>query len=320
LRSNDPKKVISEKGIKARGVINPLFLKGATLNCKYKQHIVLKKDMPGEIRDLFIDREELPKGAVLFLCKHHFSEDIHQHICGTGRHSYLVFGNDIDMFTTINGMLLWVNGVIFCDRDLKESRQSSIHKMVRALMLGVDVQLYPEGYKNLTDNKLMEALAFGYMEVAKLYKQCTGKDLPIVPICDALDTENKRCYTAFGKPHYIVDELETFEQKKAEEELMKTRMSEMTYYLMEKYANYDRAALEARIGETLQSHNDKFLKEAASVSRCYVHQREIDTGGVRLKDKNGNPIENPIEVYKTIWKYRPDKPLIIKKKKGSEYK
>ena len=83
------------------------------------------------------------------------------------RQAYMLNGVPSQLFNSIDSITAWLTGIVIIDRTDKESRSSSIAKMVRVLELSSSVIMYPEGTWNKSPNELVSGLFPGIYEVAQ---------------------------------------------------------------------------------------------------------------------------------------------------------
>ena len=219
LLDNDPDVVLSEKSIRLRRKyihkliisIGPQFLNGK---------ILIKEN----IAELPTDR------PIIFAPNHGFLEDAISSILIAEQHAYFVFGSLPQFFNTFNGIASYLNGSILVNRKNKASRQAVIDKAVRALELGANLILYPEGVWNKTANKLTLEYWPGIIKIAK------KSNALIVPIVHLL-TENK-IHSSRLEPF----DVKQYSDDKVHEALvdLRTIMNTELWELMEKCARVTR--------------------------------------------------------------------------------
>lgn len=211
LLKNDSNKVISRGGIIIRRLLSPL-LRYVAAPLTTKNKLVIESC------------ERLPKGQrLIFAATHGFVDDITMSMRAAGRHTYLLYGSLPDFFKTFHGIALWISGVILVDRSDRASRQAAKEKMVRALKLGTDILMFPEGVWNKSPNQIMLKLFPGIYDVA------TETGALIVPIASV--EERGRVYVIMEKAFDI-----TRYSRKEGLKILRDKMSTAKYGLMEKYA------------------------------------------------------------------------------------
>lgn len=193
LLSYDPEEVISKKGLRNRKIINPIYRNLVSLTTKNK---------------FKIDKEsKLPKGRpIIFASTHGFRDDVALAIKTAGKYSYVLYGSLPDFYYSIDGIALWVNGVIMVDRKDKKSTKAALKKMEHAIDLGSNITIFPEGVWNKSKNKIILKLYPG------IYKLAKSKNAIIVPIA-SIQSGNV-CYSKRMKPIDIVklDEEEALKE------------------------------------------------------------------------------------------------------------
>lgn len=216
LLKNDPNEVISRGGIIVRRLFSPL-LRYVAAPLTTKNKLVIER------------RKRIPKGQrLIFASTHGFKDDITMAMRAAGRHTYLLYGSLPDFFETFHGIALWLSGVILVDRSDRDSRRAAKEKMVRALKLGADILMFPEGVWNKSPNQIMLKLFPGVYDVAAE----TGA--LIVPIASV--EEHGRVYVIMEKAFDI-----TRYSKKEGLKILRDKMSAAKYELMEKYAKSKRS-------------------------------------------------------------------------------
>ena len=214
LLSNDPNEVISKAGIIFRKVLNPVFRRLIVLTCKAK---LVKEGMPN-----------LPKDRpIIFAGTHGFRDDIAFSLNSIDRNAYVLYASIPDFFESIDGIGLWINGVVLLDRKKKDSRTASKEKMVKAIEEGADLLVFPEGVWNKTPNLVVQKLFPGIHDVA------SRTNAIIVPIATIL--EGDKGYSKIGEPFNIT-------QYDRKEGLLVLRdiLATLKWDLMEKYSRAKR--------------------------------------------------------------------------------
>lgn len=211
----NPEKVISKKGVIVRKIISPLL------------RFVVPFVTPNS-KLTIVRRAKLPRKPVIFAATHGFREDVEHTVVMAGRQAYMLNGSLSQVFNSFDGITAWLAGMVIIDRTDKESRTSSIDKLVRVLELASSVIMYPEGTWNKSPNELVSGLFPGIYDVA----QKSGA--LVVPIAT---------YRNGKKAYGITEEAFDICQYGREEgiQILRDKMATMQYELMEKYgvANRD---------------------------------------------------------------------------------
>lgn len=90
--------------------------------------------------------------------------------------AHVFFGDPGGIYRTVNGHLLSINGVIYCDTDNKIDRMAAKATAIGVLNRGGNILIYPEGAWNITENEPVMMLYKGAVDMAVK----TGAD--IIPI------------------------------------------------------------------------------------------------------------------------------------------
>ncbi len=182
LMSNDPEKVISQKGIKNRKIINPIFNLMLKLLNPYKRHIERKAELPKD-------------KPTIFVASHGFRDDILNSLLTINDSVYVLFGVIEQFFRTIDGFKLWLCGVFLVDRDNKASKAAAKPKMVRAGKLGANTIDFFEATWNLSDNLLVAKPHLGIYDVAELTK------IEVAPLTTHVEIRKfrSRCHSILGE-------------------------------------------------------------------------------------------------------------------------
>ena len=262
LLDNDPDVVLSEKSIRRRREyihkliisIGPQFLNGK---------ILIKEN----IAELPTDR------PIIFAPNHGFLEDAISSILIAEQHAYFVFGSLPQFFNTFNGIASYLNGSILVNRKNKASRQAVIDKAVRALELGANLILYPEGVWNKTANKLTLEYWPGIIKIAK------KSNALIVPIVHLL-TENE-IHSSRLEPF----DVKQYSDDKMHEALvdLRTIMNTELWELMEKYARVTRDDFLGEHETMIAASEDIVKKQAETAGKFYDYPIET-TADYRAKD------------------------------------
>lgn len=184
LLSNDPDDVISKSGILVRKAINPIYRKVIPFSTKNELIVERKEDVPKDKK-------------IIYSATHGFRDDIVLTLKTIDAPVYLLYGSLLDFYYSIDGLALWLNGTIIVDRKDKKSRAAAILKMERALELGSNLLIYPEGVWNKEQSLIVQKLYTGIYDVAE------KEEALIVPI--ATIQEGNKCYSIQGSAYDITN-------------------------------------------------------------------------------------------------------------------
>ncbi len=184
LLSSDPDDVISKSGILVRKAINPIYRKVIPFSTKNELIIERKEDVPKNKK-------------IIYSATHGFRDDIVLTLKTIDAPVYLLYGSLLDFYYSIDGLALWLNGTIIVDRKDKKSRAAAILKMKRALELGSNLLIYPEGVWNKEQSLIVQKLYTGIYDVAE------KEEVLVVPI--ATIQEGNKCYSIQGSAYDITN-------------------------------------------------------------------------------------------------------------------
>lgn len=244
-----PEKVISKKGVVIRKIISPVL--------RFVVPFVTPNSKLTVVR-----RAKLPKQPVIFAATHGFREDCEHTVIMAGRQAYILNGSLSQIFKSFDGITAWLVGMVIIDRTDKESRASSIDKLVRVLKLGSSVIMYPEGTWNKSPNELVSGLFPGIYDVA----QKSGA--LVAPIAT---------YRNGKKAYGITEEAFDICQYGREEgiQILRDKMATMQYELMEKYGVANRDAFP--YGEAADKYWTNYIDGLMAEVEFYDYEVELNT-------------------------------------------
>lgn len=174
MMSNNPDETISKKGSNIRKKIRPYFVTILKLGNKLK---------------LVVEKNEFKKieRPIIYVASHGFKDDVLNTLLTLKDDAYVVFGN-IDLFyNTFDGLCLWIYGTQLVNRYDKDSKHAMKNKMDRIIEYGNNIIIFSEATWNLSPNKLMEKLHWGFYDTA------IKNNALIVPIVTT--KVGKKCYS-----------------------------------------------------------------------------------------------------------------------------
>lgn len=244
-----PEKVVSKKGVVIRKIISPVL--------RFVVPFVTPNSKLTVVR-----RAKLPKNPVIFAATHGFREDVEHTVVMAGRQAYMLNGSLSQVFESFDGITAWLAGMVIIDRTDKESRSSSIDKLVRVLELGASVIMYPEGTWNKSPNELISGLFSGIYDVA----QKSGA--LVVPIAT---------YRSGKKSYGIREEAFDILQYDKEQgiQILRNKMATMQYELMEKYGVAKRD--DFPYGEAADKYWKEFIDGLMAEVEFYDYEVELNT-------------------------------------------
>ena len=176
----------------------------------------------------------LPKEPVIWIANHAFKDDIAATILGAKRHAYVLFGSLPQLYNSIDGLALYLNGIVLMNRKTSASKRLSTKKAVEIIKSGTDLIIFPEGVWNKTPEKL--ALDF-WPGVYRISQETGAK---VVPMAHYIKDPVNR---ARDNPiHTVVDDPVGLENMTERSALIYLRDIVATWYylMMEKYGRSTR--------------------------------------------------------------------------------
>ena len=261
LLSQDPGRMISRGSMALRRAVHPLLLFLLPLFLERKQVFESKNALLGI--DAPDTPEKLPGEPVIWCPNHGFKDDIAASI-GAARHAYIFFGSLPAFFNTFDGIGAYVNGVVLCNRKVRASRGASMAAARRAMEMGVDMIVFPEGVWNKTPDKLLLDFWPG------AYRLAAETGSKIIPVVHYLADPDKKyrgnvIHTVIGDP---ISMAGLSEQEGLA--LLRDTMATWYFLLMEKYGRTTRKEL---------------LGRYSSADEAWEAHLALTTGGVKYYDR-----------------------------------
>ena len=230
----DPRKVLSKLNIGIRKVLHPILMLLVPFVMAYNQKMENKNALLGiGSPDVSL---EVPKEPVIWCVNHGFKDDIAASIHST-RHSYMFFGSLPHFFNTFDGVALFLNGVILCNRKNRQMKKAAFDLAIQCLKQGNDLTIFPEGVWNKTPEKLILDLWPG------IYRMASETGAKVIPVIHYLADPHKRydgnvIHTVIADPIRMngISEQEGLE-------MIRDTMATWYFLLMEKYGQTTRAEL-----------------------------------------------------------------------------
>ena len=241
-------------------------------------------------------RENIPQTPVIYASTHQDYNDHFNIVLSIPEHAIILNTNTV---TPAFKMIMGFNGIIYVNRKLEESRFNSKLKLMRTILNGKSVIIFPEGTYNCSPNKLLLPLHMGAIDIARK----TGT--PIVPVVqeytyypDEDDYKKivKSCHVHFGKPIYV-HASDSLSDKKEE---LQEKLATIRYFLMEEkglfsregitpmeYRNYLKSRLETWKSIKVDYQEEKkFIHGYGSEQYVFSHINAVPIGddGVFPKD------------------------------------
>lgn len=196
-----------------------------TLNAPWKEILKLATS-----KKVIIEQNvELDKNKqYVFACNHSFDEDVISILQSLDRNAYVLNGSTDQTEHNPIFLALWLNGMIYVNRQDKESRADALRKMKKVIEMGSNIMLFPEGGYNNTENRLIAPLFPG-----GVYDLSVDKNIEVVPVISFNDYNyhegsfDDKIYIRIGKPM----DLSKYERYEASE-ILRDEMSTMVYDIL----------------------------------------------------------------------------------------
>lgn len=293
LLSNDPEKVLSQKGVNGSKYVfkliqkfGPLISKSSIIMENRNELLNIKDENGNFKKDKGI---VLPDEPVIWAPNHHYKDDVLASVVAAKRPFYIMFGSLPQFYNTFDGVLSYLSGSIIINRKLPESKQASLEKAKRALEYNTDLLLYPEGVWDKMPEKLLLDLWHGIYKIAK------ENNTMIVPIVhyirDITQTEGKK----ENPIHIVVDDPIDIFSLGEDEGLEKLRETMATWYylMMEKYGKSTRKELVEGFENSTEAWENHLEKLTGKVE---MYDSSIETNAYYTK----NEIVTPCSVYEDV--------------------
>jgi 1-acyl-sn-glycerol-3-phosphate acyltransferase len=292
LLSNDPSKCLSEDSISLRRKINKIIKLVGPKFLSAPQVFEDRNELMGDgtkYEDVVLSSE-----PVIWIANHAFKDDTLASILAAKRNAYILFGSLPQFFNTIDGVLSWANGVVMTNRKVSSSKHASVDKAVKAINMGIDLMMFPEGVWNKTPEKLMLELWPG------IYRICKETKAKVVPMahyvkdCASLESSNI-IHTVVDNPVRIDDLSE-----KAALEYLRDIVSTWYYLMMEKYGKSTREEELKGFENASLAWEDALSRRVKTAAR---YDKEIELcADYRPKDERIDEIWENIANVKNITK------------------
>lgn len=256
--------------IKIREVIHPLLING----------VKIVRDYPLHCKEQIKHIDNKP---CIFVVNHSNVHDVPTVCEIINEHFYLLAGDEVKY--DIGGFLFNLNGVVWVNRNDKESMNASKEKLIELLNKGVNVLIFPEGTWNRTD-KIMLPLHWGVIDIARI----TG--CPIVPVVMEYSVNNyPECYSKIGESILIGNNYEIngeiqsgfmteMERKKNAIEYVRDSMATLRWYIWEEIYNDGKRLSKEEFEAYIKRTVDEYPKMDCDLEESFIVKLYIDKDDV----------------------------------------
>lgn len=205
------------------------------------------------------------RGQYIFACTHIAENDLENIYETIGRGCWWFVGDPGFMYRDISGLLVWLNGCIFCDLPHRDDCHIAFNRSVELLRRGGSLMIFPEGARNGSENLPVMKLFYGAARMA-MY---TG--VKIVPV--AVEQYEKNFIVKFGETINPID----FEDDKELTTLLRNSLAGLKWDIWENRGLYSRKNI-------LDNYRETFLQDFEQKIQPYDTLETIERAKYRSKD------------------------------------
>ena len=288
LLDSQDKTDFSRKAIEKRKIFSDIVHKVGPAFLKTKQVFEDRAELSG-LPTGSLGKAFSPDAPVIYVANHGFHDDILGTVLACDKHAYVMFASLPHFFNTVDGPLLYGNGVVLVNRKVKDSKKESLAKCKMVLENGCSIIIYPEGVWNKSPNQLALPLWNG---VYRLAEETGAMIVPIVHyIADPTYTTDKKS----NPMHTVVDDPIDVKLLSQEEvlEKIKERFATWHYLMMEKYGKSTREELIGSFATSQEAWEEQLRKRVQTADQ---YDSEIETSA----DYKSKSIITPYDVFAPI--------------------
>jgi 1-acyl-sn-glycerol-3-phosphate acyltransferase len=137
------------------------------------------------------DASKISDKPVIYASTHIGRYDVESNVLSHKEHFFALWGDSGLAYRNVDGLLLYVNGVICLDTDSQSDRMIGKETCIKLLKQGGNLLIYPEGAWNISENEPVMKLYAGAVEMAIR----GGAD--IIPV--AMENEGNHYYVNIGE-------------------------------------------------------------------------------------------------------------------------
>lgn len=259
------------KGMKWREKIHPILLSIMKFDRKY-----INKQTLNILNDKSIETDK----PVIYAVTHIGVYDYQIVSEAIGTHQYPFAGDPETIYRSFDGVVLALNGLVYCDTESKSDRKIAKETAKDVLKNNKNLLIYPEGVWNLTPNLLSLPLFPGIIDIA----MDTGAD--IVPI--AVEQYDKDFFVNIGQNitvEHSSGNTNSYIEKKKDE--LRTALATLKWEIFEQIPIQKRSALKSYEEEYYDFINSR-LKEWINpkTKKTYYNEDLIKKRTYRIKNIN----------------------------------
>lgn len=212
--------------------------------------------------------------ARVYACTHIGGDDVVIFYEAYKDHCYWLFGDFGVFYKKLDGLLLYLNGVICMDTWHKEDRQIAKNRAVEVLKKNCNILICPEGSWNITENKPVMQMFTGAVEMAIE----SGAD--IIPV--AIEQYGNTFYVNMGEN--ISTEHMTMDKKREHTADLRDIMSTLKWEIWEEYGRTNRAELPANASEQWMQYIQEMCDAVDFPMEEVIRTMYIDKNDVTMQE------------------------------------
>lgn len=253
-----------------------------------KQNLILVSDKHIQYR----------KKSIIYACTHIGGNDVECLFEAIKSPCFLFLGDPREVYMNLDGLMLYLNGVICLDSYDKEDRYIAKQTAISLLKQGGSLMIYPEGAWNISENQPVMGLFTGTAEIAIMAKA------EIVPV--AIERYENDYYVSIGGNICCADYM--IEKKVYLTELLRNELASLKLEIWESIGVSARTTISDKYKEVFL--NEIFDEKDTS----YTLKDVTDT---MYKDKK---VTSPKEAFAYLLDLKPNRQNAFLMKSVGEYK
>lgn len=231
---------LSEKSIRIRNKIHQLLLK----------IVIIERLFNHETVTVLKDERVKNNHPKVFACTHIGGNDIQRTFEAMKDPAYLFLGDPQELYRNLEGLLLYLNGVICLETRDKIDRGIAKKRSIELLEKGGNLLIYPEGAWNISPNLLVMKLYKGAVNIAVKTKA------DLIPI--AIEQVENHFYVSIGK-NIITSDMENIDTNLLNQTL-RDAMATEKWHIWESVGVYSRDIVK---DQTVDNYQQSIVKKCS---------------------------------------------------------
>ena len=229
---------LSEKSIRIRNKIHQLLLK----------IVIIDRLLNHETVTILKDERVKNNHPKVFACTHIGGNDIQRTFEAMKDPAYLFLGDPQELYRNLEGLLLYLNGVICLETRDKIDRGIAKKRSIELLEKGGNLLIYPEGAWNISPNLPVMKLYKGAVNIAVKTKA------DLIPI--AIEQVENHFYVSIGK-NIITSDMENIDTNLLNQTL-RDAMATEKWHIWERIGVYSRDIVK---NQTVDNYQQSIVKK-----------------------------------------------------------